>query len=107
MMRYDLPGDRMDTTPPAPRTETLPALNHNDSPTAETTLPTTAWIGNRYFQTNPAKLLVVRKAIDPGGSEEYCTEDTVGLVLGIAGSGAHVRYWGETGGSLRPSRCSG
>ena len=73
------------------------STNPKDSPTVETRLPHTMWVGKRYFLTNPAKLLLVREDVDTTRTEQYQTADTVGLALHIAGNGAHVRFSGEAG----------
>jgi hypothetical protein len=54
-------------------------------------------VGKRYFQTNPAKLLLVREEVDPMRPDQYQTENTIGLALHIAGNGAHVRFSGDAG----------
>ncbi len=100
MVRYDLPGDGVDTTPPPPPPPPVPpppGTKPSEPATVETRLPETAWVAKRYFQTNPAKLLLVRESVDPTRSEQYTTESTVGLALMVSGSGAHVRFWGEAG----------
>ncbi|HEV3385049.1 MAG TPA: AAA family ATPase, partial [Gemmata sp.] len=99
MMRYDLPSEGVDTTPPP--TVKPPVAKKprppQDAPTTETRLPPTVWDNDRLFATNPAKLLLVRKALDPLRTEEYAVETTLGLALTIVGTGAHVRFWHESG----------
>ena len=96
IVRYELPDERDNTAPQptAPATEEV-----NDSPTVETSLPPTAWLGDKLFRVKPGpvKLLLVRKVIDPARAEEYTTRETLGLGVMISGAGAHVRYCGETG----------
>ena len=99
MMRYDLPAEGIDTTPPArasPPVVLLPGPG-NDSPTVDTKVPPTVWVRDRFFATNPAKLLLVRKALDSLRPADFATEDTLGLALAISGTGAHIRFWGEAG----------
>ncbi|MCE9563236.1 MAG: AAA family ATPase [Planctomycetes bacterium] len=99
MVRYDLPNDRTDTTPPNFAAIATPSINPNDEPTRETELPPTAWLNNRLFQVNPGptKLLLTRKNLDPAMTNQYHVEGTLGLAIMIYGSGAHVRFWGEAG----------
>jgi hypothetical protein len=96
MMRYDLPNDRTDPTPPklpppVPRPGGAPPVGDEE--------PVTLWSRDRLFHVKPSpiKLLLVREAIDPTRTEEYTTNATLGLALTIHGTGAHVRFWGEAG----------
>jgi hypothetical protein len=99
MISFDLPGDGNEPIPPAlmkppgPKRPPLPS----DSPTTETQLPPTVWLGNRLYATNPAKLILVRRLLEPSRTEEYAKGETLGLALMFKGTGAHVRFWGEAG----------
>src|SRR5262249_46810596 len=120
MLRYDLPTEGATATPPpaglipilspadAERARNMPppdrqtqgvrgilSSDPKESPTIETRVPPTTWVGKRYFQTNPAKLLLVREDVDPMRPDQYQTDDTIGLALHIAGNGAHVRFSGD------------
>jgi hypothetical protein len=96
MLRYNLPGEGSDVPlpplPPPPQTK-----QPNDAPTAETKVPPTVWMGDRFYSANPAKLLLVREAADPVRPEAFVTEGTIGLLLAISGTGAHVSFSGEAG----------
>ena len=101
--RYDLPDERDNTQPPPPPPPvripgTLPSIFSNVE-VEESDEPETAWFRDRLFQVKPrpARLLLVRKVIDPANPEEYRTADTIGIGVMIIGPGAHVRYCGEAG----------
>ncbi|MBA4192120.1 MAG: hypothetical protein C0467_29435 [Planctomycetaceae bacterium] len=96
MVRYDLPNDSTDVKLP-PALVPPPSTNPHDTPTIDTVVPTTAWLRDRLFQVNPAKLLLTRTNIDPARVHDYHTEGTLGLALMISGSGSHVRFAGEGG----------
>jgi ATP-dependent Clp protease ATP-binding subunit ClpA len=105
MVRYELPDERDHSSPPPPPPPlpagTLPSLFSpaSEPATVDTELPPTAWLRDRFYRVNPtpAKLLLVRKEIDPARAEDYTTTDTLGLGVMIHGAGAHVRYCGEAG----------
>ena len=100
IMRFALPGDEVDQSPPVrPPTTHAPAMpgSPDDTPALGTELPQTVWSRDRLFWTNPAKLILVRKALDPARPADYVTPDTLGLGLSISGTGAHVRFCGEAG----------
>jgi hypothetical protein len=100
MMRYDLPTEDAvaalppQIKPPPPAQQRPP----HDTPTTETKVPPTVWVRDfLLFATNPAKLLLVRKELDPKRTEEYAIQETLGLLLTFTGAGSHVRFWGEAG----------
>ena len=99
MLRYDLPNDRM-SNPPAPPPEpavTPPPFDSGIPPTVDVPVPSTLWSGKRFYQTDPAKLLLVREEVNPARPDEFRTAGTIGLALRISGTGAHVRFSGEGG----------
>lgn len=97
IMRYDLPTEGVDTTPPPPPRLRLEAVDPDNFLTVEAGLPPTVWSRDRLFTTSPAKLLLVRKSLDRKGSEGFVSKDTLGLALTFAGTGSHVRFSGEAG----------
>jgi hypothetical protein len=99
MVRYDLPTEGNLALPQQLIKPVVPppSRSTSDSPTAETRVPPTAWLRDRLYATNPAKLLLVRNSLDPMQTENYARDETVGLALRIAGTGSHVRFWREAG----------
>ncbi len=102
MVRFDLPGSGTNTTlPPLPSPAPVAStpLSSTDDATIDTTLPPTAWLRDRLFamHTAPPKLLLTRTALQPDRVADFHSENTIGLALMCTGSGAHVRFWGETG----------
>ncbi|WP_439631313.1 AAA family ATPase [Gemmata sp.] len=89
VVRYDLPNDRTDGTPPPPR----PSRSTADGP------PPTEWHRDRLFAMNsgPPKVLLTRTALDPARPHDYHADGTLGLALTVSGTGSHVRFWGESG----------
>ncbi|MCI0700949.1 MAG: AAA family ATPase [Planctomycetia bacterium] len=95
MLRYDLPGDTEPEVPPPPSPP--PTQDTEGARTADVTPPRTAWLQDRFFLISPAKLLLKRTAIVPAQPHTFTEERTIGIVLGISGQSAHLRFGGETG----------
>ena len=59
----------------------------------------TVWHQDRLWavHANPAKVLLKRVAVPPAQQHAYTEEGTVGVVIDITGTGAHLRFGGESG----------
>ena len=69
--------------------------------------PKPVWEKDRLwtFRDGPAKALLKRVVAVPAQPHTHTDEGTVGLALSFAGSGAHLRFWGERGLHEIPYRC--
>lgn len=110
-VRYVLPGSepppgpsvlpsKATVAPKSPRAGAPKRMQPGgDPPTAEIRMPLTAWSENRLYAmtANPPKELLWRIAVPDERSLVALPEGTLGVGLVIAGTGAHVRFGGESG----------
>jgi ATP-dependent Clp protease ATP-binding subunit ClpC len=98
MVRYDLPGENEPFVQP-PEPPTPPPRDPGAPREEKPEPPKPVWKDERLwvFRDGPAKMLLKRVAVVPTQPHTYTDAGTVGIAMSVSGTGAFLRFRGETG----------